>query len=477
MWKCLSGMAGFLLMLACAASASSPANAQIASIESFLDEAMPASRAPGMAYAVVENGTIRSGARGEALLGSGEAVTPDTPFLIGSISKSFTALAIMQLAEAGQISLDDPVSLHLAAFRDRPSGAITIRQLLSHTSGYSTMQGNDRHLDEAGGADELAREVERSAQTTPANAPGTVFAYSNANYRILGRVIEAVSGTDYASYINRQILEPLGMTNSFVSDGQTYPQMAAGHTPWFLTKRPFDPGVTHRVNAPAGGVIASANDLALYLAMMMNGEDDIVSAAAKEVMMRSAGEASPNYGLGWMVINAGESAYHTGTSPGVETLATMVPSQQKGAVVLVNAGSGFGIGETEALIGGTAARAFGEDYESSGGRLSRLSLFALVVVLPLFFLICMVWAWRNRAALRAKSGPAGMFSLWFPVLATAAMAWCFLYLVPALFGTPLHSLQIYLPDLVLMMIAASIAGAVWAVFRLIIAYSGARTAA
>ena len=163
-----------------------------------------------------------SGAHGEVLVGSGRPVTADTPFLIGSISKSFTAMAVMKLAEAEKIELGAPVSRYLDVFKDRPSGAITIRQLLSHTSGFSTKQGNDTQIDRSQSGDELQRQVERIAEWSPAHAPDARWQYSNANYQILGAVIEQVSGQDFASYIEAEILEPIGMDESFVSDGQSH---------------------------------------------------------------------------------------------------------------------------------------------------------------------------------------------------------------------------------------------------------------
>ena len=120
-----------------------PGSAPDGSIEDFIDREMPASGVPGLAYAVVADGEITSaGARGVVRIGGDTEVTPDTPFVTGSISKSFTALAVMQLVEAGKIDLDAEISQYLDGFSGRPAGAITIRQLLSHTSGFSTLQGN-----------------------------------------------------------------------------------------------------------------------------------------------------------------------------------------------------------------------------------------------------------------------------------------------------------------------------------------------
>ena len=461
-------LALFALLLTPGLQAGAPSS----SIDAFIEQELPASGAPGMAYAIVDNGEIRSGARGVTLAGGDRAVTPDTPFLIGSISKSFTALAIMQLVEAGQIDLDAGVATYLDVFRGRPSGAITIRKLLSHTSGYSTVQGNSMHEDKTLSEQGLADHVARIAGWEPAYLPGERWEYSNANYQVLGAVIEAVSGQDYASYVQANILIPLGMSNSFVSDGREPGQIAVGHRPWFGGNRAYETGRTERANAPAGGIFASANDLALYLAMMVNGKDDIISAASKAAMLRPASEVSPFYGLGWFIDDEARTAYHSGLVPGTETLATLAPAQHKGVVVLVNSNSGIGFGENLQLRNGVTARALGLEYSGEGSRFWQKVTYMMVVLLPVFYLASMVWAWLSRKKLRAKSGAAGLFSLWFPLLAMTVMAGVLMILIPQIFGGSIGLLLLLQPDFAWAMVAAAVIGPLWAIFRLSVAYYG-----
>ena len=445
------------------------------SIEGFIDADMPASGVPGLAYAVVADGDIPSvGARGVLRSGGDTAVTPDTPFVIGSISKSFTALAVMQLAEAGEIDLDAEVSQYIDGFSGQPAGAITIRQLLSHTSGFSTLQGNASHTDTSGGTDELARRVDELADLTPAHAPDERWEYSNTNYQILGRVIEVVSGQEYQTYVATNILDPVGMEHSFVADGEVHESMASGHRPWFGTKRPLPENATDRATAPQGGIIASANDLARYMQMMMNGEDDVLSAEGKALMVRPTSPASPFYGLGWFIDSDNRTVWHSGSSPGVETLATMAPAQNSGVVVLVNGGSGLGFGETAALRNGITARALGLDYDGEGSRLWQKVLFLSLVALPIVYLLSMIWAWRHRAAIRAKSqaGISGRFSLWFPLLTTGIAAWAIFILVPRVGGAPISTIRLFAPDFGLALTATAVTGVLWAGFRLAVAYTG-----
>jgi CubicO group peptidase (beta-lactamase class C family) len=462
----------FLAVLALAV-AGLPSSVPEGSVEDFIAGELPASGAPGLAYAVVTHGEITT-VRGHDVVerGADVEVTGDTPFLTGSIAKSFTALAVMQLVEAGTVDLDTGISRYLDDFSRQPAGVIAVRQLLSHTSGYSTLQGNSSHTDVSGGVDELAHRVDGLAGSAPAHPPGERWEYSNANYLILGRLVEVVSGQSYQTYVTDHILEPVGMEHSFVADGEAHEAMATGHTPWFGSKRPVLDSPPGRGMAPAGGIVSSAGDLALYLQMMMNGKDDVVTAEDKSRMMRPAGAVSPSYGFGWFLAPDRSMVWHDGATPGFETLATMLPDEQSGVVVLVNAGSGLGFGETTELRNGITARALGLDYGGEGSPWPRQVLFLGVVLLPIVYLLSMIWAWRHRRLIRAKSGFSGLFSLWFPLLTTTVAAWVMLGLVPRLFGAPLSTIRLFQPDFGLGLIAAAVGGVAWAVFRLAIAYSG-----
>ncbi len=432
---------------------------------------------PGVAYAVVEQGEVTElGATGVKRLGSDEPITPDTLFLIGSITKTVTALAVMQLAEAGKLSLDDPIARHLTAFADSPSSAITIRQLLSHTSGFSTYQGLCSIARPSAGQEAIAQLAAELATMEPAHGVGERWEYSNANYQVLGRLVEVVSGQPFPGYIETNILQPIGMHDSFVSDGKSYPAMATGHRPWFGAKRPYEDNRTDPGMAPQGGVVSSARDLARYMLMMMNGQSDIVSASAKATMMEPASDTSVFYGFGWFLNSQDGTVWHSGSSPGIETLLTLRSKEKTGVVVLVNAGSGVGFGETARLRNGITASALGLEYRGEPSRWGQKATFISLALLPLVYLASMLWAWRHRAVLRAKSGAFGLFSLWFPLLTTLGAAWVLMSLVPRLFGVPLDTLRLFQPDLALAMIATAITGVLWALLRLVLAYTGKGTA-
>ena len=454
------------------AGSSLSASTDSSQADPFIEGELPQSAAPGIAYALVQDGEITARGFGETATGRDEPVTRDTPFPIGSITKSFTALAIMQLVETEKLELDDPVSQHLAAFAAGPANEVTLRQLLNHTSGFSTVQGNSQHGNADASQLGLIEYAGQLAQVAPANESGEVWEYSNANYQILGAVIEQISGKRYADYVGERIFEPLDMTSSSVVIGPNPPGMATGHRPWFGGFRTSPGGEGYAINAPAGGIVASADDMGRYLAMWLNGEDDIVSAGTKAMMVTASGPASPFYGLGWSIDTERGTVYHTGLVPGAEALASFRPAEKKGVVVLVNANGGLGFSDTWYLIGGVAARALGLPHDDDGSRLGpRIAYLSVAILPPLFVLFAFV-SWMRRSALIAKrESMSGKLSLWFPLAAMCGLAWFLIWPLPNIFGGSIVTLQLYQPDFALCLIATAILAPAWAVLRLALAYS------
>ncbi len=463
-------MVRILVILVFGLAVSLQASSPHSSMDEFLTTEMLASGAPGLSYGVALDGEISGDQRGVLKVGENTPVGPATPFATGSVSKSFTALGVMQLVEAGKAELDAPVARYLSVFAGKPHGAITLRQLLSHTSGYSTFQGNASQTDFSMAEDALERRVAKVAGMTPPHAPGETWEYSNANYQVLGRVIEVLSGQDFASYIEGNVLAPAGMTDSFVHPGGDPATLAVGHRPWFGSKTANPQKLSGTGSGPQGGIVASGRDMAKYLAIMMNGEDDILSAAGKAQMMQPASNASPFYGFGWFIDADRGTVYHSGSNPGYEALATMIPAQKKGVAVLVNAGSGTGFGKTIQLRNGVTARAIGLDYSGETDPWQAKATFVGLILMPVLFLSSMFWAWRKRAVIRAKSGAFGIFSLWFPLVMTLGIGGLIFGLIPRLFGAPFPTIRLFQPDIGLAMIACVFTGIAWALWRLILAY-------
>ncbi|MEL6540660.1 MAG: serine hydrolase domain-containing protein [Pseudomonadota bacterium] len=462
---------GILLAVMAAAQTSLPKS----SIADFVEREMAEAAVPGLSYSLVEDGQVRTGQAGVKQLGSSEPVAPETGFVIGSVSKGLTALGVVQLSEAGVIDLDASISDYLGVFYGNPTGAaVTVRQLLSHTSGYSTYQGNLTQDDFATDERALERRAKAIGAMPPAHTPGTVWDYSNANYALAGRLIEVMSGQSYSDYMNTRVFQPAGMVNTFTYTRFDDPRISAAHEPWLISRRIIAQQKFGQGSVPQGGIVSTAGDLALYLALMMNGEDDLISAQSKAMMMTPASKASPEYGLGWFIER--EDGYtlvtHEGVSPGHEALVAMLPVDKKGAAILVNSGSGTGFGETGHLRRGFVARALGLDYDESGSGWGRKGVYLFFMIAPILFLIAMVWAVVKRDTIRAKTGLMRHVSLWLPVVTTGALAIVAFVIIPNAAGAPLNAVRVFQPDFGLGLITTGLTGIVWAVLRLILAYSG-----
>ena len=174
---------------------------------------------PGMAVAVLRNGQVLH-IKGYGVEGPNEQpVTAQTAFQIGSITKSFVALVILQLASEGKLTLDDPVVRHVATFSTASktqSDRITIDHLVTHRSGLTTLDGNSANAVEANLSGPAAA-VAALASAQLSAEPGETFQYSNANYAVLSHLIEVLDGQSFEQALVTRIFEPLGMTNSFVS--------------------------------------------------------------------------------------------------------------------------------------------------------------------------------------------------------------------------------------------------------------------
>lgn len=210
---------------------------------------------------------------------------------------------------------------------------------------------------------------------------------------------------------------------------------------------------------------------------MMNGQSDVLSAEGKVQMLQPASETASFYGLGWFLDTATGSAFHGGLVPGSEALATMIPAQSKGVVVLVNTNGGIGFGESVDLRDGVTAFALGREYSGSGSRWGPKTAYLSVMLLPPFFVLAIIWGWMRRRELRAKrANTSGQFSLWFPLVAMLALAFILIAVIPQMFGGSIATILLYQPDFGAGMVAAAVLAPVWAVFRLALAYLPLRPA-
>jgi CubicO group peptidase (beta-lactamase class C family) len=441
-------------------------------IDQYVQSQVDANHFPGVALAVVDGASLAH-AQGFGHDAHGQLITAQTPFMIGSNSKSFTALAVMQLVDAGAVALDAPVQSYVPQFRladSAATGQITVRQLLNQTSGIPATAAGDMLLEFQDASLQQGLAVLSDVQLRA--SPGTAYEYANANYMVLGMVVEAVTQERYATYVQHHILEPLEMSHTYLESGS-----AVGYRFWFGVPLP-DPMVytSDLASVPAGGVVSTAEDMSRYLAMYLNNGEyagaRIVSPNAIAEMQRGVSDVTFSegdriirlaYGMGWATGDIGgiPAVYQTGGSPQFSSWMVLIPSQQRAFITLTNANNwipGPGVSSTE-LIPKGVMRLLAGDTPEQGTSLPSMYTWIDVIAAALAFVLMWSLARRVRHPVdRLASGLHG-------ALTVVPLAWELGLPVAMWLGFPrlyeVHSwtnIMTYTPDLGMV---AIIAAAIW----------------
>jgi CubicO group peptidase (beta-lactamase class C family) len=270
-------------------------------------------------------------------------MTASTPLLIGSVSKSFTALAILRLVDEGLVDLHAPVRSYLPSFRlggdGDPAASISLQHLLAHASGLSDVGYLEavRLRDDAS----IERAVDDLRAATPVASPGEAFHYFNPNYVVLGRIVEVVTGRSYGDYLQETVLEPLGMRRTFVDhDAALAAGLARGHALTFGVPLPRSQPF-RAYGLPAGSLMSTAEDMGRYLQVLLDGGrigDTRLLSRASMISLFAPGRPSGVYAKGWFV---GEHRghrviQHGGTNEFFKAEVALLPDEGLGFVILAN---------------------------------------------------------------------------------------------------------------------------------------------
>ena len=392
-------------------------------IDRLVAEGAARMKFPGAVLGVIVDGQLAHvSVAGVQDLDAKRAVDADSVFRIASMTKSFTAVAILSLRDAGKLSLEDPVERYvpeLAALPPATSDApkITIRHLMSHSAGFPE--------DNPWGDRQLARtdkwlDTAMRAGIPFSTVPGTAYEYSNYGFGILGRVVQTVSGEPYERYVQRTILRPLGMTSTtFEAAEVDRARRAQGYR---LVDGKYEPEelLAHGAFGAMGGLWTSARDLSKYVAFLLSAfpprdgaeAGPIRRASARE--MQSVARYTPSgarrvaldtplilsaggYGFGLRVgedCTLGLSAGHGGGLPGYGSLMRWYPERGVGLVAMANL--------TYAGWGGLFADVF-EALRKTGGLTARTPA-------------------PSRALLDAKQAVSGLIVKWDAATATRIAA-------------------------------------------------------
>jgi len=316
----------------------------------LIREKMQERKVVGLSIAIVDDQQV-AWAEGFGFADKKKSIpaSPDTIYRAGSITKLFTASAIMQLAENGKLDIDQPLQTYLPEFsmRSRFVGArpITLRDLLTHHSGLPSEYLNGSWGDDAADFTDLATMLRDEYVATP---PNTIESYSNLGYSLLGHVVERISGESFAAYVESRILRPVGMQQAYIgSTLNDNEQSSKGYA-----KKKVHPTPALR-DVPAGGLSSSVIDLARFAQMTFAAG----AAGGKQVLrpetlteMQSFQDTDgtfdvhPSVGLAWRLMDSlgddvGVMAGHNGGTPMFYSEFLTLPKHKLAVVVLANTDS------------------------------------------------------------------------------------------------------------------------------------------
>lgn len=335
-----------------------------------LTELVEKHEVPGASVSVLTDGQVVDAAAGVVNTRTGVEVQPDSPFMIQSVTKVWTATLVMQLVDEGQVDLDEPVIGYLPDFRtaDRvASASITVRELLTHTGGFE----GDIWAATTDDEDALRLFVDEHVSRAPQHlAPGHLFSYCSAGMGVLGRLVEVLRGTTYADALRLCLTDPLGIDGVAADASEALGfRTAIGHVrpgrgeplrplrTWAVMPS-SNPAAGNQLAMPANGLIRFA---AMHLADgLASGGTRLLSAESARLMREAhvdvpATVGEPvTQGFGWRLTSGSRVAEHSGGAPGCGAMLRIVPDRQVAVAVLVNGG------DMSSLVDGLCEELLGE---------------------------------------------------------------------------------------------------------------------
>ncbi len=414
----------------------------LADIDRYITECFENSHIPSMSVCIVDKENVLLSK------GYGGVKDSDTPYLIGSVSKSFTAVCIMQLAEQGKIDLNARLSTYLPQASD--GDRITVSQLLKHTSGLGEHQNLSNY--------KISERQE-------------IHNYANVNYSILGEIIEKVSGQSYSDYITEHIFLPLGLLNTSVQgETQGDKELIDGFTNYwgFNIKRNhmFPTSKNAWITPSAGYLSSSANDLARYLQFYMNGGEGILSGQSINRMFYEDtvfvdGDVPYSYGYGWATVKEPlpEKVYrHSGLVETGTACVFILPERDIAIAITANVNDYFVTNEIMDSLGwGVVLMLLGEIPNEIGMSDYILSHILIDMIMFAVLLLPAVSLYMlPKFIKKIKNGKIKSSSVMLSILFNLLTAIIILLIVPLLFDTPLWVAKAFVPDVYITVVLSSL---------------------
>jgi CubicO group peptidase (beta-lactamase class C family) len=449
-------------------------------VDAYISSRMKELGIPGAALVIVQGNRIVHLKGFGVADADGRPVTPQTPFFTGSTGKSFTALAIMQLVEAGKVKLDTPVRTYLPWFRvadPTASEMITVRQLLNQTSGLPVSVGREQLANTDLSDSAIENNVRALAKIELIAPPGERYEYSNANYVTLGMVIQVVTGQSYETYIREHIFKPLDMKNSFTSKTEAQQDgLAVGYQKWFGVAV-ASPNLTFsRSSIPAGQLTMSAEDFGHYLIAQLNdGNYDGVSVLSPDGISALHHPDAPIpgtldfYAMGWKVhhFQDVEVISHNGEVPGYTTDMFLVREKNMAIAMIMNTYSPmFGI-RVSRVPSNVLRMLLGQATIPGNEFLYMQIIYALVMLIPAVNIIAVVVTfrrvrfWRRSTQLPNQVQVTRYFAILF--IWNAAIAYVLLVTLPTAFEANISTVILFQPDVGWVAVVSGVFAIVWGV--------------
>ncbi len=461
-------------------------------VDAFVERQMHSRGTPGASVAIVRGGEVIHLAGYGVADATGRSVTPDTAFLIGSVSKPFTAIAIFQLVANGRLELDEPVRPYLENIVGSPAAAfdgITIDHLLTHTSGLSNALGLPGTERISTAPDTLNTRIrDLVAHHERHRQPGESYEYSNANYIVLASVIEQITGERFADVIRERVFDPLGMTSSFASNADPRAAaLATGYQSWFgrwlPSRLPYDAA------AAANGYMGStARDLARFMSAELDGSPALpltVSDVAARPPNPTGWDIPLERGVnrGWFIdeVAGFRTVSHAGSLGDFTSHVILVPGADGLGIAVATNASAFVAaghrGQYELSLGLLDLMLNREPHVDAPSLLGTVVAPAASWGLALVVLIS-----AARHVRRIRRGTVGrtrrrrhLLRELAPSTAYLGLAGLLLGAAPAMAGTPLGAAQVFYPDVSYGLAATGYLAAAWGLARAALGLGALRT--
>jgi D-alanyl-D-alanine carboxypeptidase len=303
--------------------------------------------APGIAIGVLRGGrVVDAKGFGVADLENAVPLTAQSVFPIASVTKTFTAAAVLQLVASGKVALDDDIGKYLPDLPLRGKG-VTVRRLLDHTAGVPNLTANRAYWAQAANAIEPA-ELTKFFRDEPLDfEPGTRYAYSNSGYILLGLLIEKASGTSYPDYLRTHFFTPLGLTHTSYCGGSA---LVAGRVRGYVTEHgqfTNAPHIDMSQGYAAGGVCSTVGDLLRWQQALHRGE--VLASEMHRAMIAAAAGRSYALGIGVGTHGAHRALFHYGGIFGFDAAIVTYPDDDVAIAVLVNSSDDV-VGDVETRV-------------------------------------------------------------------------------------------------------------------------------